>query len=479
MPESKDSTDDIYSSILTQGELAEISTRKIRLELPLEATRWSKHELAEMATQKTSAVRTPETISEKSITAEPILDKPTHPIRAFWLSWYTAFKKILPVYVAVHLALIAMSCLAFLYTNHDFSSTIMRVSTLWTQWHHWDTGYYLQIALHGYVQKQQMAFFPLYPLLERAVMTATGDPFTAGMLVSNGAELLMFTALYRLVEHDFGVERAFHTVLYLAIFPTAFFFSIAYTEATFLCLSTLTFLQIRRGHWWAAALFGFLACLTRPDGMFLAIPFCYEYLRRKWQQEIISLRTFLAKKQLFWLIKSIRFDILLCLCIPLGILCMMIIGMDQFADPLAFVHAHAAWGRFMAVPGYNMVKSMWAIYNHGLMSFTTMRSLTDLLPDLLLGMLILLCFIGKWRLPPRLWSYGLYALALYTYFQLFTKSGNFPLESMSRFLLELFPAFIILSNIRRNRLLHLSYFMLALAVFFFLSTQFATGHWVL
>jgi len=97
----------------------------------------------------------------------------------------------------------------------------------------------------------------------------------------------------------------------------------------------------------------------------------------------------------------------------------------------------------------------------------------------LIGLLLLLCFIGKWRMLPRLWGYALYALVIYIYLQAFIKSGIFPLESMSRFMLELFPAFILLSNIRRNRLLHFSYLMASLALFFFLASQFAASHWVL
>jgi hypothetical protein len=479
LPLPQDSAGDIYSSALTQGELAEISTRKMRAALPPEATRWSKHEMAEMATHKVSAVLSPLPDVEKSAVLAPVLNKPAHPLRAMGGRWYSALKKILPVYVAIHLGMLAISALSFLYVNHDFASIRMPVATLWTQWRHWDTGYYVQIALHGYIIKRYMAFFPLYPLLERAGMALIGDPYVSGLIISNLAQLVMFTVLYRLLERDFGVERAFHSVLYFALFPTAFFFSIGYTEATFLCFSTLTFYQLRRERWSLAALCGFLACLTRPDGMFLAIPFCYEYLSRKWPAGVTSLRVFLQPKHIFTLIKSIRFNILLCLCIPAGILCFMVYGRYQYGDFLAFFHAHDAWGRFMAVPGYGMFKAAWAMYNHGLLSFTTLRTAIDLGTDLLVGILLFLCFIGKWRLPPRLWSYGLYALAIYLYLQTFVKSGVFPLESMSRFLLEIFPAFLILAHMRKNRLVHLSYLVLALVLFFFLATQYATGHWVL
>src|SRR6185312_6848138 len=139
-----DSANDRYSSSLTQGELAEISTRKMRAELPPEATRWSKNELAEFSTKKVNSVLP---VSSGGQGVQPVLAPSAHPTREGWLRWYSALKKILPVYVAVHIAMLAISCLAFLYNNPDFASRIMPVSTLWTQWQHWDTGHYVQIAL--------------------------------------------------------------------------------------------------------------------------------------------------------------------------------------------------------------------------------------------------------------------------------------------------------------------------------------------
>jgi hypothetical protein len=49
---------------------------------------------------------------------------------------------------------------------------------------------------------------------------------------------------------------------------------------------------------------------------------------------------------------------------------------------------------------------------------------------------------------------------------------------MTRFVLEIFPAFIMLARIGKSRTLHLSYCMVSGAIFFFLLTQFLTGHWV-
>jgi len=109
-----------------------------------------------------------------------------------------------------------------------------------------------------------------------------------------------------------------------------------------------------------------------------------------------------------------------------------------------------------------------------------MRNLIDLGADLLVLALIVLGFIGPWKLPKNLWVYGIYAALPYIYFQLFPIGGSilYPLESMSRFVLEVFPAFIVLAGMSKYRTLHQSYCLVSGAILFFLLTQFLTGHWV-
>lgn len=395
-----------------------------------------------------------------------------------WQKWYAAFKNILPVYIALHLALFAISCLAFLFITKDFSGQTWPVATLWKQWRHWDSNFYLEIATQGYKTLQHMAFFPLYPLLIRGLSFITQNPLISGLLISNAAELVMFTVLYRLVEEEFDGNRAYYTVLYFAIFPSAFFFSAVYTESLFLCFSTLTLYQLRRGRWGFAALFAGLASFTRPDGMFLLVPFCYEYFYRLWQRQEQSPRALFSWKQISGLVKKIRWNILFGLCFPAGVALVIAYGYYQFHDPLAFVHAHKYWTRAMRFPGWGILETMWVILHHGLLNFLTIRSSIDLGTDLFILVMIVLCFIGPWKLPTNMWGYALYALTLYTYFQLFPVANQYPLESMSRFLLEIFPAFMLLSRLSKYRTFSLSYCMVSGALFFFLLTQFLTGRWI-
>ena len=399
---------------------------------------------------------------------EPAL-LPTLPLsstRAFWQRWSNALKEVVPLYIAIHVAFFVISCLSILFVVRDFQWAAMPLRTLWQAWRRWDSGHYVVIALHGYQQPYHTAFFPLFPILERALSILThGDPFIAGLIISDVSTLVLLLVLYQLVNEDFDAERATHTILYLSIFPTAFFFATAYNEALFLCLTLMSFYNIRHGNWWLAGLFGFLAGLTRSVGLLLLLPFCYEYLRQ---------RQFDLRKT--------RVDVLAGVLIPAAILLFGVYCYLRFHDFLAFSHAEVTWQRELRWPWHGIIGSIKAILiSSGPLSFQTLRNLLDLGPDLLVGALIVLGFVGPWRLPRSLWSYGIYAGALYLFLQFFPTGGTgiFPLQSMSRYMLEIFPAFIMLAAFAKYRIFHLNYLFVSGALLFFLLMQFLTGHWVL
>jgi Mannosyltransferase (PIG-V) len=399
----------------------------------------------------------------ESIADTPILSQPAQTFRH---RWGEAFKRILPVYIAMHLALFATSCLAVLFRMPDFQGKGMPLQTLWLSWRHWDSGHFVSIALHGYDQLYRTAFFPLFPILERGLSYFThGDPFIAGLIISNIALLFLFMVLYQLVLEDFDAERAFSTVLYLAVFPTAFFLAAGYNESLFICFALISFYNMRHGNWWIAGVFGFCAGLTRSVGLLLLLPFCYEYLR---QHEFN--------------IKKLRFNILAGILIPAAILLFGVYCYFRFHDFLAFSHAQAMWQRHLHGPWHGIIGSIKAIISSdGLLSFRALRNMLDLGPDLLIGTLLLLSLVGPWRFPRAARSYSVYGIALYLFLQLFPNGGTgfFPLESMSRFMLEIFPAFIVMAGFAKYRMWHLNYLIVSAALLFFLLTQFLTGHWVL
>ena len=146
----------------------------------------------------------------------------------------------------------------------------------------WDTFWYLDIASRGYhwngnpLEQQNIVFFPLYPLLMRfAGALFGGHPLIGGLAVSLLAFLAALVYLWRLVAGDFGPEMATTTVVLLCSFPFAVYFSAVYTESVFLLVIVAAFFHARRREFGAAALWGILAGLARPNGFLLAAPMAW------------------------------------------------------------------------------------------------------------------------------------------------------------------------------------------------------------
>ena len=430
---------------------------------------WQQHEIPGEQALPVSKQSTTEEMASAAFVDLPVTPRVNEEhtkAESFWMQWYNALIRVFPIYLATHLAFFVTTCLSVLFTFKDFWWQALPLFTLWHSWDLWDSSIFTAIAKYGYTYFSSMAFFPLYPLLERGLMYLTHDnPFLAGLIISNLAGLGIFVVLYRLVREDFNAEQAERAVLYLALFPTAFYLASGYNESLFIFFAVLNFYQLRRGHWWWAGFFGFLAGLTRSAGILLLIPFCYEYLRQHQFQ-----------------LKAFRWNALAGALIPCGLALFSAWCYLQYHDPLAFSHAQAAWNRYPAFPGYGIILSIQNIQNsRGLLSFQVLRNLTDLVPDLFILLFIILSFVGPWRLPRQLWIYGIYAFVLYIFLQLFPNGGTglFPLESVGRFMLEVFPAFIVMAAAGKNKTFHMSYLMISGAVLFFLLTQFLTGHWVL
>lgn len=141
-------------------------------------------------------------------------------------------------------------------------------------WQRFDAFWYTRIAVHGYgAHDGSTVYFPLYPLLIKIVAAPLGgNAMLAALVVSNLCFAGLLVALYRLVAPRHGEAAARRTVGLLCLFPTAFFLLGAYTEALFLLLAVSFFLALDRKQWLLAGALGFLAALTRVQGIVLVLP---------------------------------------------------------------------------------------------------------------------------------------------------------------------------------------------------------------
>jgi hypothetical protein len=133
----------------------------------------------------------------------------------------------------------------------------------------WDSGWYVAIAEHGYDSRQSAAFFPLYPMLVRAVSTITGSTVVAGVLIALIAAGIAAVVLAQLARPLLGELGARESVLLLALYPAAFVFTSVYSDGLLLALSAGAFLAAVRDRPWLAGILGALAVGTRSLGLAL------------------------------------------------------------------------------------------------------------------------------------------------------------------------------------------------------------------
>jgi hypothetical protein len=169
-------------------------------------------------------------------------------------------------------------------------------------------------------------FFPLYPLLMRALGRLVGDPFVAGVIISNAALALACVVLYRLVRLDEDDRLAVRSAKYLLLFPTSFVFSGVLSEGLYLLLLVSTVYAARRGWWPAAGILGGLLSLTRSAGVLVFFPIAYEYYLAVRGGARLRAR-----------------DALSLLLIPCGVLVFAAYQYHLTGDPLAYLHTQTAW----------------------------------------------------------------------------------------------------------------------------------------
>jgi hypothetical protein len=331
----------------------------------------------------------------------------------------------------------------------------------------WDSVWFLNIAHRGYLRtpdEADAAFFPVYPMLIRALTPIFVRDWIAALVVANIALLALLVLLYRLAEQEFGADPANRTIFYLVAFPTGFFLTAAYNQSLFLALMVGSFYCMRRGKWWVAGLLGAVACATRSAGLLLILPFCYEYLRQRGRR--------------------IRLDALAAALIPLGLVAVMAVDKVAMGDPMAFSHAQSRhWGRHFDWPWVPIGNAFKAVFVHARSATSEhwSHNLLELGAVLLVLVMIGLAVVGPWRMRRDQLVFPLFALASLVFTISFPTSSPgipYPLYSASRLVLEVFPAFMMLGRIGRHPLVDRALLAGFLGVQGLLVAHFLHGGWV-
>jgi hypothetical protein len=355
-------------------------------------------------------------------------------------------------------------------------------------WSHWDGGWFLQIAKHGY-DSWRAAFFPLYPLLISLVSAAVRNYALAGILVSLACYAGALTLLYRLIKAELGSRVALWSVAFLSFAPTAFFFQAVYSESLFLLTTVASFAFARRGRWLAAGLMALLATLTRSAGLLLVVPLAWLWLEQR-RGKPLALPGSASSAGASAQARPRAYSIACLALAPAGLLIYMGYTWATFHDVLMFVTAERHWHRTLAPPTSAVVDGARAAA-HSLhtiaarpdnfidlarLSFPdqwlTLGNLTPFLA-LLVGLALL---VVCWRRLPA--SYTLYALAALA-LPLCYPTRSVPLLSLPRFLLVDFPLFVALAAVLERRpILRWALLVCMLVSMVGLTAMFANDMWV-
>jgi hypothetical protein len=145
----------------------------------------------------------------------------------------------------------------------------------------WDGGWFIRAAAgypHGYtygptgaLEANELAFFPVYPMLIRALTALGAAPGTAAIGVAWVASLGAAFALHLLGTSLHGRRVGWALVAICCSAPVSVVLSMAYSEGLFLAFVAGMLAAAHRRVWWVAGLLGLLASLTRPTGAAAAV----------------------------------------------------------------------------------------------------------------------------------------------------------------------------------------------------------------
>ncbi len=325
---------------------------------------------------------------------------------------------------------------------------------LFYPWANFDGVYYLSIAGSGYTV-DNAGFFPLFPILINFLSLNSGvftvQQFLVGMVLSSTLFLLSLIVFNKLLMLDYKRNISFHTILFLLLFPTSFFFVTIYSESLFFLLLIFSFYFARKENWFLSGIFAMLLTATRFVGIAIIPALLFEFF--------VQNKTFLSKK------------IISLLLAPIGILLYAWFNFSQWGNALHFIEAQGkvlnnrsvdeiilfpqAIFRYFKILTTTFVNYEWWIALLELSSFIFVSSL----------------FYVAWKKKVRA-SYLIFGVLA---FLIPASTGTF--SGLPRYVLVLFPIFIALALIK-NKWIKIAYSTVGIILLFILFMLFSKGYYI-
>ncbi len=288
------------------------------------------------------------------------------------------------------------------------------------RWAQWDGEAYITIAEKGYVTlpdgRTLHNFLPLYPFAIRLANFVFSDFGLSALILSNAFFLAALYFLYLLAESEFGNNIAKKSVVLLAFFPTAFFFSAVYTEAMFLAVAIPAFYYARKGRWMLSGVLAAFLPFIRIVGLLFWIVLAVEYFQQKG----------------FRLSKNVSGPLLALA----GVAAFFAFSYFSTGTLFGYANQQNLWTRAISSPHVALLNAADLLFRGPIFAIYSLWNLS------VLAFFIATLYAS--RKMPRSYTAYMFLTMILTLF-------SSTLEGFSRFVLVCFPSFMILAKFTEER----------------------------
>jgi hypothetical protein len=271
----------------------------------------------------------------------------------------------------------------------------------------------------------------------------------SALIVANVCSLIAFLYLYKLAKLEFNDSVALKAVLFLSVFPTAYFLSVPYTEGLFFALVIAGIYYARLGKWQFAGLISLLAALTRIAGVLLLPVLLVEYFHQKgWKPKKTDLRVlwpFLALAG-FLIYLGINYQFT---GNPFTFMTVEATHWFNRIDPRGGLDAAYSWARNASYPDYitiGLAPLVFAVFGLVMVGVSIWRRLRPVY--------IVYMFLT-------------WALAVSTSWWI----------SVPRYVMSMFPIFMLLGLLTNRKVVNIAIVLASGAVLCYFTVFFALGWW--